>query len=123
MFTAILAEFVFFVVILIVKNFCIRWSTLTENCSTFHTLLFHFVSSSTYVVAVYVFGQGRTNKLVDGCYSLWQGGVFPLLHHVLKKQDDEALSSECWMFDQGEKERLVASPYNVRWTFPNSDNN
>ncbi|KAI9005628.1 farnesyltransferase, CAAX box, beta [Hyaloraphidium curvatum] len=24
--------------------------------------------------------QGRTNKLVDGCYSLWQGGVFPLLH-------------------------------------------
>ena len=23
--------------------------------------------------------NGRTNKLVDGCYSLWQGGVFPLL--------------------------------------------
>ncbi|KAH7941943.1 hypothetical protein HPB49_018686 [Dermacentor silvarum] len=27
--------------------------------------------------------QGRTNKLVDGCYSFWQGGVFPLLHKVL----------------------------------------
>lgn len=23
--------------------------------------------------------QGRTNKLVDGCYSFWQGGVFPLI--------------------------------------------
>jgi protein farnesyltransferase subunit beta len=23
--------------------------------------------------------NGRTNKLVDGCYSLWQGGLFPLL--------------------------------------------
>ena len=23
--------------------------------------------------------QGRTNKLVDGCYSFWQGGAFPLL--------------------------------------------
>ncbi|XP_043808620.1 protein farnesyltransferase subunit beta-like isoform X2 [Manihot esculenta] len=23
--------------------------------------------------------QGRTNKLVDGCYSFWQGGVFALL--------------------------------------------
>lgn len=27
--------------------------------------------------------QGRTNKLVDGCYSFWQGGVFPLLHLAL----------------------------------------
>lgn len=24
--------------------------------------------------------NGRTNKLVDGCYSLWQGGLFPLIH-------------------------------------------
>lgn len=23
--------------------------------------------------------MGRTNKLVDGCYSFWQGGIFPLL--------------------------------------------
>lgn len=29
--------------------------------------------------------QGRTNKLVDGCYSFWQGGSFPLLHKLLKK--------------------------------------
>lgn len=27
--------------------------------------------------------QGRTNKLVDGCYSFWQGGAFPLLQSVL----------------------------------------
>lgn len=26
--------------------------------------------------------MGRTNKLVDGCYSFWQGGLFPLLHSL-----------------------------------------
>uniref|UniRef100_A0A2P2LJJ6 Uncharacterized protein MANES_17G121600 n=1 Tax=Rhizophora mucronata TaxID=61149 RepID=A0A2P2LJJ6_RHIMU len=26
--------------------------------------------------------QGRTNKLVDGCYSFWQGGVFALLQKL-----------------------------------------
>lgn len=27
--------------------------------------------------------MGRTNKLVDGCYSFWQGGLFPLLQKVM----------------------------------------
>jgi protein farnesyltransferase subunit beta len=37
--------------------------------------------------------QGRTNKLVDGCYSFWQGGIFPLVHLLLsqRKQDPESL--------------------------------
>lgn len=26
--------------------------------------------------------MGRTNKLVDGCYSYWQGAVFPLLQRL-----------------------------------------
>jgi len=26
--------------------------------------------------------MGRTNKLVDGCYSFWQGGIFPLLERL-----------------------------------------
>ena len=29
--------------------------------------------------------QGRTNKLVDGCYSFWQGALFPLLQFVFAK--------------------------------------
>ena len=33
--------------------------------------------------------QGRTNKLVDGCYSLWQGGVFPLLAALLRAQPQQ----------------------------------
>ena len=45
--------------------------------------------------------QGRPNKLVDGCYSFWQGGVFPLLHMVLTQEADQALSTEKWMFHQG----------------------
>ena len=32
--------------------------------------------------------QGRTNKLVDGCYSFWQGGAFPLLESVLTQRGD-----------------------------------
>lgn len=27
--------------------------------------------------------QGRTNKLVDGCYSFWQGAVFPIISVIL----------------------------------------
>lgn len=32
--------------------------------------------------------QGRTNKLVDGCYSFWQGGAFPLLYSLLARCKD-----------------------------------
>lgn len=28
---------------------------------------------------IFLFFQGRTNKLVDGCYSFWQAAVFPIL--------------------------------------------
>lgn len=31
--------------------------------------------------------QGRTNKLVDGCYSFWVGGIFPLLHASMQRDD------------------------------------
>jgi protein farnesyltransferase subunit beta len=37
--------------------------------------------------------QGRSNKLVDGCYSFWVGGVFPLLHNILNPVADEGMSS------------------------------
>lgn len=40
--------------------------------------------------------QGRTNKLVDGCYSFWQGGSFPLIHELLKQEGD---SPPGWLFD------------------------
>ena len=43
--------------------------------------------------------QGRTNKLVDSCYSWWIGGLFPLLHQVLSKLGDGALSADHWLFD------------------------
>lgn len=42
--------------------------------------------------------QGRTNKLVDGCYSFWQGGAFPLIHEILKQEKN--VSSNQWLFDQ-----------------------
>lgn len=28
---------------------------------------------------------GRSNKLVDSCYSYWQGAVFPLIHTILER--------------------------------------
>ncbi|RDD41265.1 Protein farnesyltransferase subunit beta [Trichoplax sp. H2] len=43
--------------------------------------------------------QGRTNKLVDGCYSFWQGGLFPLLNLVLFMNGDESIDLEEWLFD------------------------
>ena len=33
---------------------------------------------------------GRTNKLVDGCYSFWQGGAFPLLGLLLRDRAGDA---------------------------------
>lgn len=29
--------------------------------------------------------QGRTNKLVDGCYSFWQGAAFPIISAILSQ--------------------------------------
>ena len=46
--------------------------------------------------------QGRTNKLVDGCYSFWQAGAFPLIHKILMSQEDKAIQQEHFMFDQSE---------------------
>ncbi|XP_066601214.1 protein farnesyltransferase subunit beta [Prorops nasuta] len=43
--------------------------------------------------------QGRTNKLVDGCYSFWQGGSFPLIHAILTRQD-KICNIQHWMFNQ-----------------------
>ncbi|CAL1540060.1 unnamed protein product [Lymnaea stagnalis] len=45
--------------------------------------------------------QGRTNKLVDGCYSFWQGATFPIIHMIMcTDDDDQSLSAERWMFNQ-----------------------
>ncbi|KAJ4973707.1 hypothetical protein NE237_006881 [Protea cynaroides] len=38
--------------------------------------------------------QGRANKLVDGCYSFWQGGVFALIQRLPSLMDQESRSSE-----------------------------
>ncbi|XP_014203679.1 protein farnesyltransferase subunit beta [Copidosoma floridanum] len=42
--------------------------------------------------------QGRTNKLVDGCYSFWQGGAFPLIQTLLAKEKNVILDN--WLFNQ-----------------------
>lgn len=49
--------------------------------------------------------NGRTNKVVDSCYSLWQGGVFPLISRILNKELHEQEIREVapkgsWLFDQ-----------------------
>ncbi|XP_024185314.1 protein farnesyltransferase subunit beta isoform X1 [Rosa chinensis] len=33
--------------------------------------------------------QGRTNKLVDGCYSFWQGGAFALLQRIPSVSEEQ----------------------------------
>jgi len=41
--------------------------------------------------------QGRTNKLVDGCYSYWVGGLFPILDSILRESYPELTSSSLLM--------------------------
>ena len=44
--------------------------------------------------------QGRTNKLVDGCYSFWQGGMFPLIHRMISTTEEaSSLTSDSWLCD------------------------
>lgn len=43
--------------------------------------------------------QGRTNKLVDSCYSFWMGGCFPLSHALLLAEKDELTESEYKTFE------------------------
>jgi protein farnesyltransferase subunit beta len=42
--------------------------------------------------------QGRINKLVDGCYSFWQGGSFPLLEAIYTKNNEPF--DTCGFFDR-----------------------
>lgn len=37
--------------------------------------------------------QGRTNKLVDSCYSFWQAGIFPLLDMLLNTAHNTTTSN------------------------------
>lgn len=30
--------------------------------------------------------QGRTNKLVDGCYSFWCGAIMPIVQAIISKK-------------------------------------
>ncbi|XP_065893069.1 protein farnesyltransferase subunit beta-like [Dysidea avara] len=45
--------------------------------------------------------QGRSNKLVDGCYSFWQGGLFPLLQPILQQHGDPGMcDQDVWLFNR-----------------------
>lgn len=45
--------------------------------------------------------QGRTNKLVDGCYSFWQAGAMPMIQGILSKNDESSVMTEIdsWLFN------------------------
>lgn len=36
--------------------------------------------------------QGRTNKLVDGCYSFWQGALVPVVQALISKEDSQLVA-------------------------------
>jgi len=46
--------------------------------------------------------QGRTNKLVDGCYSLWQGGIFSIIQQIMPELNRQQLASDgpLWAFHE-----------------------
>ncbi|CAH8603858.1 unnamed protein product [Dicrocoelium dendriticum] len=43
--------------------------------------------------------QGRTNKLVDSCYSFWQGATFPIIEDLLFVTGDPALLDDKALFN------------------------
>ena len=59
--------------------------------------------------------QGRTNKLVDACYSFWQGGLFPLLHSMLLNTADKECLQSGWMFDCDALQQYLLVCCQVYW--------
>lgn len=51
--------------------------------------------------------QGRTNKLVDTCYSWWQGGIFPLLDELLAPGDSGSSEQSTAMFRQDDLQLFI----------------
>lgn len=45
--------------------------------------------------------QGRTNKLVDGCYSFWGAGDFPILSAALDRRGLVSDTHLDYLFDRG----------------------
>ena len=61
---------------------CRRWFSGKIITSQHFTNYFNFSAVPNFEIFI----KGRTNKLVDGCYSFWQGGVFPLIYLTLREQ-------------------------------------
>lgn len=51
--------------------------------------------------------QGRTNKLVDSCYSFWQAGQFPIIHSILVEKSVYLQETDTWLFDQGALQEYI----------------
>jgi len=75
--------------------------------------------------------KGRTNKLVDGCYSWWVGGAFALLEALgmspsipapVSRQEDEKAgpSGNGWDDADGAPYTLVNVPFTCSWCSPDS---
>lgn len=59
--------------------------------------------------------MGRTNKLVDGCYSLWQGGIFPILRRLYREQGRKPRGApQSLAKDEAAVERLQVAAEAVR---------
>ncbi|KAJ2721386.1 CAAX farnesyltransferase (FTase) subunit beta [Coemansia sp. Benny D115] len=46
--------------------------------------------------------SGRTNKLVDGCYSYWVGGAFPILQKALRRS-----AKDDYLYDRAALQRYI----------------
>ncbi|TPP66847.1 Farnesyltransferase subunit beta [Fasciola gigantica] len=51
--------------------------------------------------------QGRTNKLVDSCYSFWQGAVFPIVEELCSLNNDPALLENETLFNSAAVQEYI----------------
>ncbi|CAH8675380.1 hypothetical protein MS3_00003736 [Schistosoma haematobium] len=63
--------------------------------------------------------QGRTNKLVDSCYSFWQGAIFPIVEELLWLSGDPALNDIDTLFNPSAlQEYILLCCQKVSYTRP-----
>ena len=65
--------------------------------------------------------QGRTNKLVDGCYSFWQGAAFPVMLECVRAAGKKVPRDHMWCDPQPlqrAEQPVLHRRWSTRWAPP-----
>jgi protein farnesyltransferase subunit beta len=54
--------------------------------------------------------QGRSNKLVDGCYSFWQGSALAIVSMYQTNENNDSIHEDPWLDDDNDNDKAITTP-------------